>query len=258
MAANIYNFVISHNNMQTIKEKQVIVKELQARINAMQGLAKPVCGDSSGALSPFQDAFPKKIFPVGAIHEFISDKAVHAASTNGFITALAGKLMRGSGPCLWIGNSRHIFPSGLKHFGVDPHRILFIHSPRQKDLLWIMEEALKCDALSAVIGEMQEVDFTASRRLQLAVEKSGVNAFIHRFQPRMENPTAFTTRWKIRPLPSLTTDGLPGIGRSRWEVQLLKVRNGRPAHWTIEWHKGLFEQIFHQHAHTSFLEHTGS
>lgn len=41
----------------------------------------------------------------------------------------------------------------------------------------VMEEALKCGGLAAVVGEVQDISFTASRRLQLAVEQSGVTGF---------------------------------------------------------------------------------
>jgi protein ImuA len=36
-----------------------------------------------------------------------------------------------------------------------------------------MEEALKCEGLAAVIGEIKEISFSDSRRLQLAVEQPG-------------------------------------------------------------------------------------
>jgi len=38
-----------------------------------------------------------------------------------------------------------------------------------------MEEALKCAGLAAVIGEVREMDFKQSRRLQLAVEQKPRN-----------------------------------------------------------------------------------
>jgi len=41
-----------------------------------------------------------------------------------------------------------------------------------------MEEALKCESLSAVIAETPEISFTVSRRLQLAVEQNRVTSFI--------------------------------------------------------------------------------
>jgi protein ImuA len=216
-------------------DKRELAKKLQAEINAMQGLGKLSEKMPNAAFAPFGDAFPDHTFPVGAIHEFISYEPVEAASTTGFITALVGKFMKNDGLCLWIGKDRKVFPSGLKHFGLQPDRIIFISTSRQKDALWIIEESLKCESLTAVVGEIKELSFTESRRFQLAVEQSGVNCFIHRHQPYRENAVACTTRWKITPLPSTAADALPGVGNSCWDVQLLKVRNGKPSFWQVSW-----------------------
>jgi protein ImuA len=102
---------------------------------------------------------------------------------------------------------------------------------------------LKCGALAAVVGELQEIGFTASRRLQLAVEQSGVTGFILRHNSRIPNISPFVSRWKITALPGETEEGLPGIGFPRWKVELLKVRNGRPGAWEIEWAAGRFRHI---------------
>jgi protein ImuA len=226
------------------EEKRELAKALQAKINAMQGLGKLSEDPAACKLAPFTTAFPGQIFPVGAIHEFISYEPADAAATSGFITALAGKFMKDGGLCLWIGNGRKVFPSALKHFGLQPDRIVFISTTKPKDALWIIEEALKCEALTAVISEIRELGFTESRRLQLAVERSGVTGFIHRYSPRAENATACTARWKITPLPAVIDDGLPGVGYSAWNVELLKVKNGRPASWQVSFSGDSFhEQI---------------
>lgn len=246
--------------MQAAIEKIALAKELQAKINAMQGLGKPSGEPAIAGLAPFDNAFPGHVFPTGAIHEFVSYEPSHAAATSGFITAVAGKILKEGGLCLWIGNEKNIFPPGLKHFGLEPDRVVFIQSLKQKEKLWIIEEALKCEALTIVVGEMKELGFTESRRLQLAVEHSGVTGFIHRFCPYSENAVACSTRWKITPLTSISNDGLPGVGNSRWDVQLLKVKNGRPASWQISWmgkqfvstgKKNFFSPTFHE-------RHTGS
>jgi protein ImuA len=216
-------------------DKRKLAKELQAKINAMQGLGKSSGEPAITGLAPFDAAFPGHIFPTAAIHEFVSYESAHAASTNGFITAFAGKIIKDGGICLWIGSEKKIFAPGLRHFGLEPDRVVFIHTTKQKDKLWIMEEALKCEELAVVVGEMKELGFTESRRLQLAVEHSGVTGFIHRVSPRFENAVACTTRWKIVPLASITDEGLPGIGNSCWDVQLLKVKNGRPDSWQVSW-----------------------
>lgn len=220
-------------------DKKEVAKKLQAKINLMQGLGK-LSGESDINFAPFAAAFLGGALPKRAIHEFISYEPADAASTNGFITALAGRFLKSGGVCLWIANENKIFPSGLKYFGLEPDRIVFITVTKPKDALWIIEEALKCEALTAVIAEIKELSFTESRRLQLAVEHSGVTGFIHRYRPFRENAVACTTRWKITPLPSISNDNLPGIGKSCWDIQLLKVRNGRPDSWQIIWWNGDF------------------
>lgn len=106
--------------------------------------------------------------------------------------------------------------------------------------MWAMEEALKCGALTAVVGEMQEISFTASRRLQLAVEQSQVTGFILRRKATNINTTACVSRWRISPLPSHSVDSLPGIGYPSWKVELMRIRNGRPGVWEIRWEDGRF------------------
>jgi protein ImuA len=189
------------------------------------------------------DAFPDRTFPTGAVHEFISHEIENAATTNGFISGLLGRLMKQGGPIVWISTRRCIYPPALKGFGIEPERVIFIDLAKAKEALWAVEEALKCDALSAVVGEINELSFTESRRLQLAVEQSKVTGFVHRYKPRSENNVACVTRWKISPLVSKTEDGLPGLGFPRWNVQLLKIRNGRPASWEIEWSEGRFQYV---------------
>ncbi|MFP5439082.1 MAG: ImuA family protein [Bacteroidia bacterium] len=233
--------------MKPAADKIAIAKQLQATINAMQGLGKLSSEPVPAGLYPFATAFPGNVFPTGAIHEFISYEPADAASTTGFITALTGKLMKEGGLCLWVGKNRNVFPGGLKHFGLAPDRLVFIHAPYSKDALWIIEEALKCEALTAVISELRELSFTDSRRLQLAMEKSGVTGLIHRHCPGRENAVACTTRWKVSALPSTARDTLPGVGYPAWNVQLLKVRNGKPDSWQVCWSDESFVPLDDKH-----------
>jgi len=232
--------------MQPAADKRELVKMLQAKINAMQGLGKSPSETVKSFLTPFDAAFPAGIFPLGALHEFVSYEPVEAASANGLITALTGKIMGNGGLCLWISGERKIYPSGLKHFGLEPDRVIFINASKPKDRLWIIEEALKCEAVTIVIGELKELTFTESRRLQLAVERSGVTAFIHRHNPRFENAVACTARWKVTPLAGIMLDDLPGVGYSCWDIQLLKVKNGKPEAWQIGWIDKQFTTATHK------------
>jgi len=230
--------------MKELAGKKEIIKQLKEKILAMEGFSSgPDSHQFDFGLGPMNAAFPGGTFPVGAVHEFISPTQTRFSATNGFISGLLSTLMKKDGICLWVSTGRRLFPPTLKSFGIEPHRVIFIDVRRDKDALWVMEQALKYNSLAAVVAELRDINFAESRRLQLAVEDSRVTGFLHHYFPRKENTLGTVSRWKIKPLPSLVTDGLPGVGFPRWEVELEKIRNGQPGIWQFEWRNGVFRHI---------------
>lgn len=225
--------------------KADIIARLQKEILPLQGIKTSLNNTAiDKTIGSLKNAFPNNTFPVGAIHEFIAAGMEDAATTAGFIAGILTPLMQNAGAVIWIGSVHSIFPPALKLFGIVPDKIIFINLQKETAMLWAMEEALKCEGLAAVIGEIKELSFTASRRLQLAVEQSRVTGFIIRNNPRTITTTACVTRWKITALSSELEDGLPGVGFPRWNVDLLKVRNGNPGKWQIEFNAGRFRHIY--------------
>ena len=227
----------------TVSNTSVLAR-LQREILPLQGLIKnlnnPILDSNLGQL---RNAFPGCTFPLGAVHEFIGEKWEDTTAAMGFISGLLSSLMRSGSATLWIGADLAVFPTALTSFGIDPGKIIFIELKKENELLWTIEEALKCESLAAVVGCVRGLSFTASRRLQLAVEKSRVTGFILRPGLEKLNTTSCITRWKISSLPGYAPDGLPGVGFPRWNVELLKVRNGRPGNWQIECIAGRFHYI---------------
>ena len=177
----------------------------------------------------------------GALHEVAGGETdeVHGAAAALFA---AGILARMEGPALWITTTADLFAPGLACAGVAPDRLLHARAPHEKTVLLAMEEALRHTGLCAVVGETAKLSMTASRRLVLAAEKTGVMALVIRRRPEGhpadETLTAAATRWRITPLPStppLFGDApAAGIGRARWRVELTRCRSGEAAHWILE------------------------
>jgi protein ImuA len=218
--------------------------KLQSDILRLQGFKSVNSSSLDIGLGVLKDCFPNASFPLGCMHEFISAQQEDAAATNGFIAGLLTSLMGENGSLIWISSSRKLFPPALKNFGIQPDRLVFLDLQREKDVLWAMDEALKCGALTAVIGEMKEISFTSSRRLQLAAEQSQVTGFILRHNSRNPNPTACVSRWKISSLKSEPVNDLPGIGFPKWRVELLRVKNGKPGIWDVQWMNGMFVPVY--------------
>lgn len=226
-------------------DKKEIIAQLQKQILDVQGFKSINIGNTEGfGLGPLETCFPNAIFPTGTIHEFLSQQPEDTAASEGFIAGLIAKLMESGSPCLWISRNRKLFPPAMQTFGVDPQQIIFIDLYDEKRILWVMEESLKCEGLAAVIAELPDIDFSQSQRLQLAVEKSRVTGMLLRKQPKRSlSATACTVRWQVKPLPTELLEELPGVGNPRWEVSLLKVRNGHTGSFQIEWAEDHFAPI---------------
>jgi protein ImuA len=178
----------------------------------------------------------------GALHEILGaggdeeDGALAAAFAAGILGRLAG-----DGTVLWCLPRPDLYGHGLAAHGLDPAHIVLVCALHDGEILWAMEEGLRAPGIAAVIGEVGTLAAVASRRLQLAAERSGITAFLLRRwrdsgqAARERNlPNAAVTRWRIAALPSQPLRGEPGVGRLRWRVELLRCRGGEPACWEVE------------------------
>ena len=220
-----------------------VIRRLQQKILRWQGVKPATAHTTRMGLGPVENSFPNGVFPIAGIHEFVCGIPEHAAATYGFVGSLLARLMQDNGICLWISTANTVSPTALKAFGVVPERVIFIDMKHEKGVLWAAEEALKHQGIAVVVAELDRLDFVQSRRLQLAVEKSQATGLILRRSPVQAGSTACVARWQISPIPSMPEPGMPGIGMPRWQVKLLKVRNGQPGSWILEWRAGQFAAI---------------
>jgi protein ImuA len=221
-----------------------VIAGLKRDILPLQGFKSlPTDNDIHIGFKPIEASFPNRKFPVGCTHEFLYQSIEDWAATNGFIAVLLSKLMQFDGAAIWVSASRTLFPSALKRFGVQPNKIIFIDLKNERDVLYATEECLKCKRIAAVVGETKYISFKESRRLQLAAEQSRVTGLLVRPQYKTINTTACVSKWRITALPRELPDGMPGIGFPRWNVELLKVRNGKPGTWQLEYSSNRLKEI---------------
>lgn len=216
------------------------IAALRARIRRIeQGRA---AGDRHRAVLPFglpalDDHLPEGGLARGALHEIMGGgpDAPHGAAAALFA---AGLLARLPGPVLWCLSARDLFAPGLAGVGLHPDRVLYAETGTETALLAVMEEGLRHRGLAAVIGELARLSLTASRRLQLAAQASGVLALVlrrrrHCAEAEQSGGSAALTRWRITALPTPPLPA-PGLGRPRWRLELLRCRGGREASWIVE------------------------
>jgi protein ImuA len=218
--------------------KAEIISTLKREIQPMQGLSKATEPSLDAALWFLKDALPAGKFPLGCSHEFLAFHPEDMAATRGFICSLLSHIIKGEKIGVWISGSRDHFPTALHKFSVSPDQFFFIRHHNEKELWWVAEEFLKYEQLSVVVVELRALDFTVSRRFQLAVEKSQVTAFVLRTDEKNIRPNTCVARWQIKSIPSYNEAGLPGVGFPCWQVELQRIRNGKPALVELQYRHG--------------------
>jgi len=152
-------------------------------------------------------------------------------------------------PLLWVQERMAILESGRIHHppGLPTQNLIHVETRDARDALWAMEEGLRCSGLSAVIGEIwgepKALDFTATRRLAVASERSGVAAFLIRLGGHA-NLSGARMRWRIASAPSLANDldsKAPGV--PAWDAELFRARGMPPGRWNLAHEAGAFHLV---------------
>jgi len=175
----------------------------------------------------------------GALHEVAARAESDMAAASGFTLALAAGAAQGRA-ALWIAEdlslaeSGALYGPGLEDFGLKPEQLIRVAVAHEREVLWAMEEGLRCRGVGAVIGEIRTrgVGLTESRRLALAAGHAGVIAFLLRAVP-VGAPLAAATRWIVGTAPSAASPH--GPGPPRLAVDLTRNRRGSQGSWVLEW-----------------------
>jgi len=162
--------------------------------------------------------------------------AVHPRD-GGWVGFLLAQVETGK-PLLWVQDRMAILESGRVYPpGLPTQHLIHVEARDARDALWAMEEGLRCPSLSAVIGEIwgdpKALDFTATRRLAVASERSGVAAFLIRLGGHA-NLSGARMRWRVGSAPSLINPLDPRApGLPVWDAELFRARGMPPGRWSI-------------------------
>jgi protein ImuA len=217
--------------------REHVISDLRERIASLQGSSARKVGCLPFGVPEIDAVLPGGGLAYGAVHEFAGGGG---GTVDGAAAALfaAGIAARTKGKIVWCLTRPDLFFPAIAQAGLDPNRVIFVESDREEDVLASIEEALAYGGLGAVVAELVRLPMKASRRLQLAAEKKGtMGLVVRRWRRQTEandfgQPTASTTRWRVS---AVVSEGLPvpGVGRPRWLLELMRVKAGECAEFCV-------------------------
>ena len=177
----------------------------------------------------------------GGLHEFAagSSSLNDDAAATLFLAGIAARFAAEAGQTVcWAMTAFDLYAPGLEQVGLGPAKLLYAQGRKDVDVLAIAEDALRNGSLACVIAEVRSADMTATRRLQLAASDGQTPMLLyrrHRSRERcpLTSPSSAMTRWRIGCVSSQRLPW-PGVGRPRWQVDLVRQRNGAPFSLELE------------------------
>jgi protein ImuA len=224
------------------------VQGLRRAIRAIEG--RHIETDAAAAALPLGIAAIDEALGGGlfrcALHEVAAASEAQVAAATGFTLALA-RCAAENRTVLWIAEEMALRESGvpygpgLDEVGLVPERVIVVTTADARDVLWTMEEGLRCRAVGAVIGELrtQRIDDVAGRRLSLAALEHKTCGLLLRARPDPQ-PLAAATRWLVGAQSAAKFDY--GPGPPALQARLTRNRYGPVGSWALEWNRA--EQRF--------------
>ncbi|MBB6428033.1 ImuA family protein [Sphingopyxis sp. JAI128] len=215
-------------------EELQALRETVARVDAARGPVLPF------GVGPLDHLLAGGGLDGAALHEVAAASANWSddAAATLFAAGIAARFASPGLSVLWALTRFDLYAPGLEQAGLGSDRIFYAQGANDRELLAMCEDALRDGALACVVAELKAADQTATRRLQLAASEGKTPMLLYRRYRRygqcpLTDLSLACTRWRIGSLAS-TPLSMPGVGRGRWSVELVRQRGGPPFSLELE------------------------
>lgn len=221
--------------------------ETLKRLRAQLESAGSHRNDSSDTLSTgcqsIDQWLPRGGLRTDAITEWVASGDSCGAASLALITAKIRLLQNESGPLVVVsntvnGNRANFYPPAAKALGISMRRLIWVRPKGQADLVWAVDQALRCPAVAAVWAEVGSgLDDRDARRFQLAAEMGQTPGLFVRPAAVRGRPSFAEVRFHVasgsREQMSAVSETFPAQSDRLMQVTLDRCRGGRLGQQTL-------------------------
>lgn len=217
-----------------------LIQNLQNRIRKVETAQRIDQGDTvSAGCNAINRLLPGGGYPKGALVQWLSDGGYGAD----YLSLLAAKEACHDGGALVVVDPLHQFyPPAAAAIGINMGNLIVLRADQKKrssshpdsssvvenDLLWSIDQALRCPAVAAVWGALDFIDERWFRRFQLSAESSGCLGLFLQPLSQAKQPSWAEVQWLIGNTRSVSQKPLPPSSRRtgvhRVRLQLTRCR----------------------------------
>lgn len=205
--------------------------QLRAQVDRLQARGRLSGGDGEprfSAGSPSIDQLlPHGGLRRGTVVQWVGESGGGAWSLAMIAAAeIAKSEMSGGKPLVVFDLNQEFYPPAAVALGVPADRMMVVHKKAhhtRSDMIWAIDQALRCEAISAVWCELGSwVNDRDARRLQLAAEAGGTVGLFVRPEEVRRRPSFADVSWHVSPY----RDATDSSSRRRLRVEVDRCRGG--------------------------------
>lgn len=190
-------------------DRTKVLDQLRARVGCIQ-TAKGQTGETfSTGCAAIDRLLPRGGLRRDGITEWVASSAASGAATLGLIAAASAmqpspQHLASRGPLVVVssdsGRQGDFFPPAAVALGISADRIIWVRPTRRADLVWAIDQALRCESIAAVWAHVgTPLDDRDARRFQLAAEAGRTPGLLIRPAVTRGRPSFADVRWHIGP-----------------------------------------------------------
>jgi protein ImuA len=238
---------------------QAVLPVLARQIRDMETLSRPKGDSISSGCSAIDRYLPNGGYACGSMVELIRNDPRTGTGVLSLALMMAKPAMANGKYLVIVDPLKQVYPPALQAMGIPLERLIALQPENPSDIVWGIDQAMRCSAVGAVICEMNALDDRIARRFQLAAEQGGgLGILVRDRSSAKRHPSWADVQWMIN--RSSHHVGTTPNTTVRWmELQLTRCSGGRTGariHLGIDehgrWHEGTNSRE-HRHEQASAM-----
>jgi len=185
------------------------VKELTQEIRTLQTAHRPEGLCISSGSKKMDECLPSYGYSPGSLLELTYKNQSRSSGWGGLSLALkiARPWLEDGRYLLVVDSQKRLCAPGLAAMKIPLDRLIVIRTENASDWVWGVDQALRSQAIGALISPVAELDDRSARRLQLAVEQGGgIGVFLRDQEVAKRNPSWAEVQWRVQTLSHRARD----------------------------------------------------
>jgi protein ImuA len=207
------------------------IDRLARQIRDLQTIARPDGESIPSGCGSMDRLLPTGGYGPGSMVELIRSGATGTGVCS-LALMIAKNAMKDGKFLIVVDTQKQFYPPAVQSLGIPIERVIAIQPTNHADIVWGMDQALRCPAVGAVIADVGSLEDRIARRLQLATEQGGgLGILVRDASSARSQPSWADVQWQVRSYaPNLQNQFALVEDRldTRWfELELTRCNRGR-------------------------------